>query len=196
MIGMVRLNNLQQCVTEVLREHIPGDLIETGVWRGGACIFMRAILKAYGDTARTVWVADSFQGLPDPNRARYPAETDPRLARGHFSAGLQQVQDNFRRYGLLDDRVQFLVGWFRDTLPVAPVEHIALMRLDGDLYESTMDALVNLYPKLSVGGYVIIDDYVLECCRTAVDDSRRKANIVEPLLPTADGESVYWKRVQ
>lgn len=196
MIGLDRLENLQDCVTEVLREGVPGDLIETGVWRGGACIFMRAILKAYGDTERIVWVADSFQGLPEPNRVRYPGETDPNLTRGEFAAGLQQVHDNFQRYGVLDEQVRFLPGWFRDTLPLAPIERIAVMRLDGDLYESTMDSLVNLYPKLSIGGYVIIDDYILECCRNAVDDFRRKENIREPLLQTRELEGVYWKRGQ
>jgi Macrocin-O-methyltransferase (TylF) len=196
MIGMVRLDNLQDCVTEVIREKIPGDLIETGVWRGGACILMRAVLKAHGDRSRIVWLADSFEGLPRPNRDLYPAETDPRLAEGMFSAGLAQVKANFRRYNLLDEQVQFLVGWFRDTLPRAPFEKLALMRLDGDLYESTMDALVNLYPKLSIGGYVIIDDYFLDCCRSAVDEFRQTENIEEPLQRTADNMGAFWKRAR
>ena len=67
MIGMKRLDNLQYCVEKVIAENVPGDLIETGVWRGGAAIFMRAILKAYGVTGRRVLVADSFEGLPSPN---------------------------------------------------------------------------------------------------------------------------------
>jgi hypothetical protein len=196
MIGLSRLNHLQDCVTEVISEGVPGDLIETGVWRGGACILMRAVLKAYGETGRTVWLADSFEGLPEPNRTRYPAETDEGLVRGLFSAGLEQVQENFRRYGLLDSQVRFLPGWFRDTLPHAPFSRLALMRLDGDLYESTMDALVNLYPRLSVGGYVIIDDYFLACCRAAVDDFRARENVRETLLRTEDNMGAYWKRVR
>ena len=111
-----------------------------------------------------------------------------------FSAGLAAVQNNFRRYGLLDEQVRFLVGWFRDTLPAAPMQRLALLRLDGDLYESTMDSLTHLYPKLSRGGYVIVDDYFLDCCRSAVDDFRRKEKIEGPLLHTRDNMGVYWKR--
>lgn len=78
MIGFKRLDNLQHCITDVLRRRVPGDLIETGVWRGGVTIFMRAMLKVYGDTERIVWVADSFQGLPKPDPARYPADAGDR----------------------------------------------------------------------------------------------------------------------
>jgi O-methyltransferase len=195
MIGMKRLGSLQDCVTDVIRSNVPGDLIETGVWRGGACIFMRAVLKAYEDTSRIVWVADSFQGLPPPDPERYPADAGDR----HFEepilrVSLEQVQANFRKYGLLDDHVRFLVGWFRDTLPKAPIERIAVMRLDGDLYESTMDALRALYPKLSVGGYVIIDDYgALASCRAAVDEFRQEMGISDE-IKRIDWTGVFWRR--
>ena len=87
--------------------------------------------------------------------------------------GADQVRANFDRYGLLDDQVRFLEGWFADTLPMAPIEQLAILRLDGDLYESTMDALVPLYEKVSPGGFVIVDDYgAWEPCRKAVDDFR------------------------
>jgi len=72
---------------------------------------------------------------------------------------LEEVQALFRRYDLLDAQVRFLKGWFKDTLAGAPIERLALLRLDGDLYESTMDALVPLYDKVSPGGFVIVDDY-------------------------------------
>jgi hypothetical protein len=85
-------------------------------------------------------------------------------------------------------------GWFRDTLPRLPIERLAIMRLDGDLYESTMDALVNLYPRLSIGGYVIIDDYNLECCQQAVHDFRRQHSINDEIVHI-DGAGVYWKRI-
>ena len=86
------------------------------------------------------------------------------------------MQANFRAYRVLDDKVKFLKGWFKDTLPGAPIRSLAILRLDGDYYESTMDALTNLYDKLSVGGYVIIDDYGEDSwtyCQKAVDDYRR-----------------------
>ena len=135
-----------------LTDGVPGDLIETGVWRGGATILMRAILKARGVTDRVVWVADSFAGLPAPNAARYPLDAGINLHRfPQLAVTLERVQDNFRRYGLLDDQVRFLKGWFRDTLPAAPIERLAVLRLDGDLYESTIQALESLYDKLSAG---------------------------------------------
>lgn len=200
MIGLHRLNNLQFCVEDILKNNIPGDLIETGVWRGGASIFMRAILKAYGNTEKKVFVADSFEGMPVPNSKFYSANEYPALFRLNkckiLSVGLAQVQYNFDRYGLLDDQVVFLKGWFCNTLPTAPIDKLAIMRLDGDFYESTMDALVNLYPKLSIGGYVIIDDYSIPCCAKAVHDFRQKYNITDDLYYTTDHIAVFWKRTK
>jgi O-methyltransferase len=197
MIGLKRLDNLQFCITDVLKRGVAGDLIETGVWRGGATIFMRAVLKAYGDRERTVWVADSFQGLPRPDAARYPADAgDPHWSFAPLAVSLDQVKANFERYGLLDERVRFLKGWFRDTLPGAPIERLAVMRLDGDMYESTMDALTALYPRLSVGGYVIVDDYgVVPGCKKAVEDYRAANRITEE-IQTIDWSGVYWKRLR
>jgi O-methyltransferase len=197
MIGLPRLDNLQFCITDVLRRGVPGDLIEAGVWRGGATIFMRGVLKAYGDTDRTVWVADSFQGLPKPNARQAPADRGDILwTYGYLAVPLETVQRNFARYGLLDSQVRFLVGWFRDTLPGAPIDRLAVLRLDGDMYESTMDALRALYPKLSVGGYIIIDDYeCLSPCKQAVDDYRAEHGITEP-LQYIDWTGVFWQRLK
>lgn len=134
MIGSLRLNNLQFCIENVLAENVPGDFIETGVWRGGATIFMRAILKAYDVTDRLVWVADSFEGLPVPDSVQYPEDAGLNLQMYRdLAVPLEEVQSNFRRYELLDDRVHFLKGWFRDTLPNVPIEQLAILRLDGDL---------------------------------------------------------------
>lgn len=194
MIGLKRLDNLQACVEDVIQNNVPGDLIETGVWRGGASIFMRAILKAYGVSDRKIWVADSFQGLPPPDLEKYPADAGDTLYKATFLyVSLEQVKANFEKYSLLDDQVRFLKGWFKDTLPVAPIKQLAVMRLDGDMYESTMDALTSLYPKLSVNGYVIIDDYILEGCRQAVHDFRAAQNINDE-IKDIDGTGVYWQR--
>jgi hypothetical protein len=194
MIGEKRLNNLQQCVEDVLASNVPGDFIETGVWRGGATIFMRGMLKAYGVTDRHVWVADSFEGLPKPNAKKYPA--DRWLKFDWFktlSVSLEQVRTNFEKYGLLDDQVHFLKGWFKDTLPSAPIQKLAVLRLDGDLYESTMDALTSLYPKLSVGGYLIVDDYIIPACKKAVTDYRNAHGITD-LIIDIDRTGSYWQR--
>jgi SAM-dependent methyltransferase len=195
MIGMKRLDNLQSCIEDVLAKDIPGDFIETGAWRGGATIFMRAMLKAYGSSNRSVWVADSFEGLPLPNAERYSADAGDHLNEfKELAVSLDQVKSNFAKYDLLDNQVRFLKGWFRDTLPNAPIGKLAVMRLDGDMYESTMDALVHLYPKLSKGGYVIVDDYgCFANCRQAVHDYR-EANGITDQIREIDWSGVYWER--
>lgn len=195
MIGLARLQNIQDCAIEVLRKNIPGDFIETGAWRGGACIFMRAVLKAYGDRERIVWVADSFEGLPKPDE-RYPEDAgDSHWKYGDVLAvSMEQVQANFARYGMLDEQVRFLKGWFKDTLPTAPIRQLALLRLDGDMYSSTMDALENLYSKLSRGGYVIIDDYgTVPACKRAVDEFRGRHGI-EERIQDIDGSGIFWEK--
>ena len=195
MIGKKRLDNLQQCMEDVVRRGVPGDFIETGVWRGGAVIFMRGFLKAYGVTDRTVWVADSFAGLPAPNAEKYPADQgDIHSLFDVLGVSLEEVQSNFEKYGLRDGQVKFLKGWFKDTLPKAPIEALAVVRLDGDLYESTMDGLSSLYPKLSVGGYLIVDDYgAVPGCKRAVEDYRRAQGILDPMT-VIDAGGVYWQR--
>ena len=196
MIGLRRMDNIQYCVQTVLDDDVPGDLIEAGVWRGGACIFMKANLVARGDTTRTVWVADSFEGLPPPDATRYPADTGDDLhTRGGLSVGADQVRHNFERYGLFDDRVKFLVGWFKDTLPTAPIEALSVMRLDGDMYESTIQAIEALYPKLSKGGFCIIDDFGSHSSQAgqAVLDYR-KANGIDDEIHDIDGFGAYWRR--
>ena len=194
MVGLMRMHNIEYCVTDILRWNVPGDLAETGVWRGGACIFMRAILSVYGDTGRKVWVADSFQGLPTPDVHLYPADEGDQLwSFPELAVSLETVKSNFQRYGLLDDQVGFLPGWFRDTLPTAPIRKLALLRLDADMYESTMVALRSLYHKVSPGGYVIVDDYsAIPSCRQAVDDFRRDCGAREPLWPI-DWTGIFWQ---
>ncbi|PYC26006.1 hypothetical protein DMO17_07945 [Aquipseudomonas alcaligenes] len=196
MVGDKRLANLRELISIVLDENVPGDLIETGVWRGGSCILMRAVLMSYGITDRKVWVADSFEGLPKGDESLYPADRDSDFhSYAQLAISLEDVRNNFLKYGLLDDQVVFLKGWFKDTLPTAPINSLALIRLDGDMYESTMDGLVNLYPKLSVGGYVIVDDYhVVPACKLAVHDYFIKSGI-SPELVEIDGVGVYWKKI-
>ncbi|MFU2008998.1 TylF/MycF family methyltransferase [Bacillus pseudomycoides] len=195
MIGHVRMDNLQMCMETVLKDNIEGDFIETGVWRGGSCIFMRGFLKVHEIENRKVWLADSFQGLPASNEEKYPSD---RLLNwlhtiDYLCVSLEEVQNNFRKYDLLDENVRFLKGWFKDTLPTAPIEKLAILRLDGDLYESTMDSLTNLYNKVSDGGFIIVDDYFLPPCKAAVTDFHRKCGIQASLVPI-DNHSVYWRK--
>jgi len=195
MIGMKRLNNIQFCLEDVIDKKISGDVIETGVWKGGASIFMRGILKAHNVKDKKVWVADSFEGLPKPDEKYIHDRDDRHSIIGELAVSLEDVKDNFKKYNLLDDQVVFLKGWFKDTLPTAPIEKISILRLDGDMYESTMDALVSLYPKLSVGGYIIIDDYnSIEGCKYATEDYRKQHNITEK-IERIDHSGVYWKKL-
>ncbi|MCK2221078.1 TylF/MycF family methyltransferase [Actinomadura sp. ATCC 31491] len=195
MVGMERLDNVQFCVERVLADGVPGDLIETGVWRGGVCILMRAILRAHGVHDRKVWVADSFQGVPVTDADSHPLDQEMALHKINsvLSIPAEEVRANFKRYELLDEQVEFLEGWFRDTLPGAPIDTLAVMRLDGDLYESTVDALTSLYPKLSPGGFVIIDDYNIAPCRKAVHEYRREHGIDDKIVPI-DLSGVYWRK--
>ena len=194
MIGLKRLHNLRDLCLRTIDEGIPGDFIETGVWRGGACILMRGVLAARGDMIRKVWVADSFQGLPPPDPARYPQDRDSNFHEfPQLSIPLAQVQSNFAAYGLLDSQVQFVKGWFKDTLSKVAAERFALIRLDGDMYESTIQALEALYPKLSPGGFCIIDDYNIESCRLAVADYR-KAHGIEADIKAIDWMGTYWRK--
>ncbi|QEL26372.1 macrocin O-methyltransferase [Bosea sp. F3-2] len=193
MIGTARMRNLRNLTERAIADQIPGDFIETGVWRGGACIYAKGIFKAHGDETRRVFVADSFRGLPPPDEAAYPADKgDQHYTVAELAISRDDVAENFRRYSLLDDRVVFLEGWFKDTLPTAPVDKLAVLRLDGDMYESTMDALNALYHKVSPGGFVIVDDYVLPACAKAIHDFRDQHGITAVMEPVDDA-AVWWQ---
>lgn len=195
MVGLKRLDNIQFCVTDVIRQKVPGDLIECGAWRGGACIFMRAVLAAYGVKDRTVWVSDSFEGLPPPKEDKYPEAHI--WQGGEMAVSLEEVQNNFKKYGLLDDQVKFLKGFFIDTLPKAPIERLAVLRVDGDLYESVKQTLDYMYPKVSPGGYILLDDYGehLPPARKAVDDYRKAHGITEPIT-RVDWSGAFWQKAK
>lgn len=194
MVGLRRLEHLHWCATRVFEDGIPGDFLEAGVCQGGAAIFMRALQVAYGEERRLIWAADSFQGLPVPEH-EYDCNYD--LSEGRqpwLAATLESVRENFRTYDLLSDQVRFLPGWFRDTLPHAPIDRLAILRLDADIYASTMEALVHLYDKVAPGGFVIIDDYeAFTPCRTAVTEFREERGVIEPLR-RIDWTAFYWRK--
>ncbi len=193
MVGRKRIHNVRMLTERVISERVPGDLIEAGCWRGGTVIMMRGVLAAHGDRERTVWAADSFEGLPAPNPEQFPADlADINYTADELKVPIEEVRANLERYGL-DHGVEFLEGWFRDTLPTVRDKQWALVRLDGDLYESTMDGLVNLYPQLSPGGYLIIDDFGWENCRQAVEDYRAEHGIDEP-IERIDWVGAWWRK--
>jgi len=113
MVGRARLDNLQDCIEHVVVKAVPGDHIETGVWRGGASIFMRGVLRALAVSDRRVWVADSFRGLPAPRADRFPTDAgDAHHRVPELAVSADAVRENFRRYGLLDEQVVFLEAGF------------------------------------------------------------------------------------
>ncbi len=195
MVGLARLDDLQACVESIYRDDVDGDLVEAGSWRGGASILMRATLDSLGEDERTLWVADSFQGFPDVDRnGREGYDLGVDLAGCDFlSVPLEEVESSFARFGL-ERGVNFVPGFFEDTLPALTGRRWSIVRLDGDTYDATRLALDALYPGLAVGGYVIVDDYLpLDECRRAVDDFRREHGITEP-IEEVDWSCARWRR--
>ena len=220
-IGM--LNHAQAAVRHVVHRRVPGDIIETGVWRGGLTVLLHAALLAYeSDSYRTstpkgtrmVWAADSFAGVPPPrDRSTFAADETHGWTAHLYAATLPSVRQRFELFGQLDNRIGFIKGFFNVSLPAAltprrPDEpppamdgdgthvggsrgvlaqrRLAVLRLDGDTFESTMDVLLAAYARVSVGGVVIIDDFHLNGCRRAVFQFRASRGIKDPILPVPE----------
>jgi O-methyltransferase len=192
MVGHRRLENFEECIRSVVENNIQGDIVECGVWRGGASIYAKAVLNTLNATGRSVWLADSFEGMPIQSEAD---KVDPNLyGNSVLAVSMEEVQRNFDRFGLLDESVKFIKGWFFDTLSSAPISRIAVLRLDGDYYSSTMDALNGLYDRVSINGYIIIDDYGdFESCRKAVTEFCSNRGITPTIVPI-DSNGVFWQK--
>ena len=192
-----QLDVLQFCLETAVEESIPGDVIEAGCFRGGQCVLMAGVLKALGAEDRRIWAADSFAGLPQPDAIEAPDDAvfyDLLEPIGRFRSSPDEVQRTFHRYGLLDDRLRIVAGWFRKSLPAAGIGSLALVRLDATFCRSTRDALDILYPKLSRGGFLICADYAVPTgARRAVDEYRLEHGIEEHLVEI-DGQGVLWRR--
>ena len=186
-----QLDLIETLILTLEEQGVPGDLIEAGVWRGGAIILMRALLDAYGIAGRKVVAADSFAGIPMNARAT----NDPVDSwNDRWVAPLEEVQQSIRRLGLLDDRIEFVVGFFSDSLRKLAGRKFALARLDSDSYDSVETSLDHLYPSLSKGGIVIIDDWHLAGCRQAVEDYRARHGIDDAIVEHE--HNAYWVKRQ
>jgi hypothetical protein len=195
MLGSHKLDTLRYCAEDCLRRGVAGDFIETGVWKGGATILLAGVLQAWGNSEKRVVVADSFAGLPPPDETKYPLDKgDTHHTRTDLAVGLDDVKANFARFELLSDQVVFVKGFFEESLRTAPIDELALMRLDGDMYGSTMTVLEQLYHKLSVGGYLILDDWLLSGARQALLDFRERNGITEQLYQDFSG--VFWQKAK
>ena len=187
LLSRAQLDLIEQSVLSVEANAVPGDFIEAGIWRGGAIILMRALIDAYGIGTRRIFAADSFAGIPLNTRFRH----DPVDSwKDRWIAPLDEVRQAIARFGLLDDRIEFVSGYFDDSLPTLADQNFALIRLDSDSYDSVMTSLDHLYPRLSAGGIVIVDDWHLFGCRVAVETYRKQQGIVAPIVE--QGGNAWW----
>ena len=190
---------LKACKHAVLAE-VPGDFVECGVWRGGNAIAAKMLFEAYGSDKK-LWLFDTFTGMSEPtdvDRARFTgevaSETFEEQQRDGYNAwcyaSLEDVQRNFQRAGLDLDGVRFVKGDVSETLQDEGnlPEAISVLRLDTDWYESTKSELERLYPRLSHGGSLLIDDFgYWEGARKAVEEYVDALPARErPLLHCAD----------
>jgi O-methyltransferase len=186
-----QLDLIEQLVVQVEKRRVPRNFLEAGVWRGGAVILMRALISAYKIADRRVFAADSFAGIPVTTRAI----NDPvDQWKDRWVASLDEVGNNLARFGLLDDRIRFVVGNFNDSLRHLSGERFALIRLDSDSYDSVETSLDYLYPLLSKGGVTILDDWHLPGCKMAVMDYRARHGITDE-IKEAHGNA-YWVKQQ
>jgi O-methyltransferase len=191
MIGLKRMNQFHEALDTVRNEKIHGDIVETGIWRGGAVIFAASYLNIYELSDRKVFGCDSFEGLPIPDE-KYPVDKDDvHSLIDTLRVSFNEVAHNFAKYNVDMTRVKLVKGWFKDTLPELDCESISILRLDGDMYSSTIEALDALYKKVTSGGYVIIDDYCLEGAKTAIYDYF-EGN--QPDIVDIDGTGAYFRK--
>lgn len=191
MIGIKRLQNLHESLDYVRLNNLDGDFIETGVWRGGASIFAKVYFNLYGMNKK-VFVADSFKGLPPPQVKE--DEGDGHYKIDYLRVSLPEVKNNFELYNALDENVIFLEGWFEDTLPNNhQIEKLSILRMDGDLFKSTMDVFDSCYHKVVDGGVVIIDDFCIPNCKHAVEKFRQDNNYNEEVV-VVDHCGIFWKK--
>ena len=192
MVGVKRLENVIDLVNSTLERRISGDIVETGVWRGGVVILIQGILVANKmENFKKVYVCDSFEGLP---KQEHTLDKLAGMDNSHYlKVSLENVRNNFIKYDLLRENVIFVKGWFKDTLPRLEVDQICILRIDADFYDSTMEVLKNLYHKVTPGGFIIVDDYSIDGCRNAVDDFRKLNQINNP-IQVIDWTGIFWQK--
>jgi O-methyltransferase len=201
LVGSSGLEATYKAVVELVQDDVEGCLVECGVAEGGCAALMASVVKHNG--SRPTWLFDSFKGLPDPTEADFvelnrkvTGENIRPLERGSCLGTLEKVQGVlFRRFGLSPTRVHLVQGWFQDTLPVyrTKMGPIAMLRIDGDWYESTKCCLENMFDQLVPGGYCIADDYgTFYGCRKAVDEFIQSRNL--KIQAVSDGRGGFLFR--
>ena len=194
MTGSARLDNVRDLILDVVKSDVPGDYVETGVWRGGSSIFARGVLRALGQKHRKSFVCDSFKGLPPGDKSYHGGDKGWDNTR-YLEVSSEVVAGNFNSAGLLDEKVIFAKGFFNDSMPVLvkSIDKLAIIRFDGDMYESAVDVLYHLYDKLSIGGYWIQDDWYGFPAQDAAHEFF-KVHGISPEIIRIDGLGAYWKK--
>ncbi len=202
----VTIQNSYDMAINIVNNNIEGDFVECGVAAGaqiGAFQYALSVAQKY----RKIWAFDSYEGIPlagefDTEQAGIGAITHNKflpieerlVSSGVTCHSLENVKENFAKWGLLTDNIEFVKGWFQNTLPIYEnqINKISILRLDGDLHESTLVCLKYLYPKVSEGGVIIIDDYALEGCRVAVKQYFESIKKPLPEMINVDGNGVHY----
>jgi len=194
MVGHLRLLNVRTAIEDTVKNNVPGDFVELGTWRGGTCIFAKAIFNVMGETSRKVHLFDAFEKIQSYDTTQ-----------GNFVDFLAATQDsvshNFQKFGVLDDNVEFHKGLFKNTVPAFvaanPNLQLSVLRIDGNFYDSYQDALYYLFPLVPVGGYVIFDDVFVNNGDEAIMQcwlDFKKDNSVPEELTRIDDVSAYFKK--
>lgn len=187
--------------------NIPGDLVELGTWKGGCLAMMAQANLKWGKSRRTLRGFDSFQGLPRPRLDKdYGADIQEffKVSEGQSDGALIPINALeadisaplriLEEVGYPKENVKFHAGWFQETVPKVNIEKIAVLRLDGDFYDSYAVPLEYLYDRVTLGGFIVIDDWVLRGCREAVADFFAKRQLA-PYLSHVDGSVRYFRKL-
>jgi cephalosporin hydroxylase len=198
-MGRVRLDHLQRCLDAVRTDKVKGDLVECGTGRGGGGVFLRGYAAVWEMTDRRVWIADTFRASPSlPDDLHETSQEAVEILGGgpglpDLRADLNTVRDAFQRFDLLDDRLRFLQGDYRDTLPTSPIRSIALLRLGDDLEDACGTILDALYDRVTPGGFVVVEDFLSPAARKSIEDFRERRGIDDP-IEQVDWSGVVWRK--
>jgi len=186
-----RVYQMQDLIEMLDRNKIAGSVVETGSWKGGTGAFMATF-------GRTTWLFDSFEGLPEMSEKDKELveakKLDYNKITGYISVDEKFAQDISKK---LRCEPKIIKGWFKNSLPKykSEIGSIALLRLDGDTYSSTKEALEILYENIVIGGFVVIDDYSdFEGCREAVYEFFINKKIYPELIQYPNGR-IYFRKV-
>jgi hypothetical protein len=202
LVGWQGLEVTYDCARRAISEGVSGALVECGVAQGGSALLLALVNREFGFDQRMLWLFDSYQGLPDPTKDDYEGDktgTHVRpLPKGSCLGTYEEVSRLlFVHNQISRQAISMVKGWFQDTLPVtrAKIGPIAVLRLDGDWYESTKVCFENLFDQVSNNGFVILDDY-FSCfgCKKATDEFLAAREKAYPIIPDGRGGAYFQVR--